>query len=90
MNVIDELIKLFRDAPRIGESEDTPEGVRYIQISDTLAQKIVHELRGFTLHVCALEILGKRVPVDITIPFAYENELSMARANDDKCLCSAK
>lgn len=31
-------------APRIGEEEDEPEGVRYIQVSDTLAKRIVRTL----------------------------------------------
>ena len=41
-----ELIKLFETAPRIGADEDVPEGVRYIQISDTLARKLLAELQG--------------------------------------------
>ena len=31
-------------APRIGEEKDEPEGVRYIQVSDTLAKRIVRTL----------------------------------------------
>lgn len=42
----DEFIKkvsnIFLTAPRLGNDKDEPEGVRYIQISETLANDIVH------------------------------------------------
>lgn len=34
---IAEIINFLRTAHRLGAAEDKPEGVRYIQISDTLA-----------------------------------------------------
>jgi len=38
------LISLFKNAQRIGNSEDNPEGTRYIQMSDTLANELLREL----------------------------------------------
>jgi hypothetical protein len=34
------VVAALRTAPRIGAEKDQPEGARYIQISDTLAQKM--------------------------------------------------
>lgn len=42
--VLDETIKLLRTANRIGSEKDDPEGIQYIQISDTLAQHIASEI----------------------------------------------
>lgn len=47
--VLDETIKLLRSAPRIGQEQDSPEGVRNIQISDTLARYIADELEKVRL-----------------------------------------
>jgi len=41
---IREMIEMFRNAPRMGASEDTPEGARYIIISDTLANNCADTL----------------------------------------------
>lgn len=41
---LQELYKLFKNATRMGESCDVPEGLRYIQISDTLANQIASEI----------------------------------------------
>lgn len=38
---LEEIAEILRKSIRIGEEIDKPEGVRYIQISDTLAKKIV-------------------------------------------------
>ena len=39
-------ITVLRDAPRQGADRDEPEGSRYIQISDTLANELADQLRG--------------------------------------------
>lgn len=41
---IEEIIDILKRADRIGQEKDDPEGVRYIQISDTLANKIIKSL----------------------------------------------
>ena len=38
-----DVIKILKEADRIGKPEDKPEGVRYIQISDTLAGEFVRD-----------------------------------------------
>ena len=43
---MDNWIAALVAAPRMGEMNDDPEGGRYIQISDTLAQQLVVVLRG--------------------------------------------
>lgn len=40
-----DLARMLDDANRLGEDEDGPEGVRYIQISDILARMIARQLR---------------------------------------------
>lgn len=40
-----ELAQALDDARRMGGERDVPEGVRYIQISDTLARQIAARLR---------------------------------------------
>lgn len=44
MGAIKDVINVLRSADRIGPSEDKPEGVRYIQISDTLATQLADRL----------------------------------------------
>lgn len=44
---LDEVIKILKQAPRIGSSEDSPEGSRYIQMSDTLADKVISSLEYY-------------------------------------------
>ncbi len=39
-----EIIKTLRIADRIGAEKDVPEGTRYIQLSDTLANEIADDL----------------------------------------------
>lgn len=39
-----ELAKALHEAPRMGADVDSPEGSRYIQISDTLAKQLEKEL----------------------------------------------
>ena len=39
------------DAERLGAEEDDPEGVRWIQISDTLAKMIAQKLRHISSRV---------------------------------------
>lgn len=39
-----ELARQFQRAPRQGQPVDDPEGVRYITMSDTLAQQIAQQL----------------------------------------------
>lgn len=45
MNYLFELIELLEQAERTGNTEDDPEGTRYIQLSDTLAREIAENLR---------------------------------------------
>ncbi len=42
--LLENLIALFQNAERIGFENDEPEGSRYIQISDTLANDFLQEL----------------------------------------------
>ena len=42
---IAEIADAMENAPRKGASVDSPEGVRYVLLSDTLVQKITRELR---------------------------------------------
>ena len=46
MNCITDVIKILKDAERMGSEEDKPEGSRYIQISDTLAKIMEETLQG--------------------------------------------
>lgn len=43
-NQVDKLSDILSQATRIGHEEDNPEGVRYIQITDTLAKEMVSTL----------------------------------------------
>ena len=47
MDIIEKLIGLLENAPRMGAEIDSPEGERYIQISDTLAKELAEELRQY-------------------------------------------
>ena len=49
MTIIEKLISLLETAGRMGAETDDPEGTRYIQISDTLANQLSGELRRFLL-----------------------------------------
>ena len=42
--LLENLIILFKKAPRIGAEEDESEGSYYIQISDALAKELTQEL----------------------------------------------
>ena len=41
LNSIQEVVRVLEDATRLGEDVDEPEGARYIQISETLANEMV-------------------------------------------------
>jgi hypothetical protein len=43
---IDEIIDAIKNAPRLGDSTDEPEGARYIKMSDTLAKLVVDSLEN--------------------------------------------
>jgi len=43
---INDVIECLKGAPRIGRETDDPEGSRYIQISDTLAQHLIVALQN--------------------------------------------
>jgi len=43
--LVRKVAELLEESPRMGSDEDRPEGVRYIQISDTLAASLANELR---------------------------------------------
>lgn len=47
MSEIEEVIEVLKSAKRIGAEKDEPEGVRYIQISDTLANQLVGKLEEY-------------------------------------------
>jgi hypothetical protein len=49
MAVIRDVINVLRSAERIGPGEDNPEGIRYIQISDTLATQLADRLEAHLL-----------------------------------------
>lgn len=46
-SILETIITLLETAPRLGADVDEPEGARYIQISDTLAQSMAAALRLF-------------------------------------------
>jgi len=45
------LTKTIDDTPRIGSSEDFPEGARRIEISDTLAKQISQKLKEIAARI---------------------------------------
>ena len=57
-NYLIELARLLDRAPRDGALVDQPEGVRYLQLSDTLAQHMARQLNA-----CSLVRLSNRMPV---------------------------
>ena len=66
MATIRDVINVLRSAERLGASEDNPEGVRYIQISDTLATQLADRLEA---HLNMDDISAVRCPtcgVDMT------------------------
>ena len=60
MAVIKDVIEVLRSAPRFGPDKDEPEGVRYIQISDTLAIQLADRLEA---HLDMSDFSGNRCPV---------------------------
>ncbi len=46
-NPIENMIAILQLAERIGAETDTPEGARYIQISDTLANQLTKDLQAW-------------------------------------------
>ena len=49
MAVIKDVLGVLRTATRIGADTDDPEGVRYIQISETLATELANRLEAHLL-----------------------------------------
>ncbi len=47
MSEVEEVIEVLKNAKRIGAEKDNPEGVRYIQISDTLANQLIEKLEKY-------------------------------------------
>jgi hypothetical protein len=47
MDEVEEVIEFLKSAKRIGAEKDEPEGARYIQISDTLANQLVEKLEKY-------------------------------------------
>ncbi len=45
IDLLYEIITLFEEAPRLGSDLDSPEGVRYIQISETLIKEFIRKAR---------------------------------------------
>lgn len=60
MAIIRTVIDGLRSAPRLGANIDDPEGVRYIVISDTLANQMADALEA---HLDMSDISGNRCPV---------------------------
>jgi hypothetical protein len=46
-NPVLKVIQILRNADRVGSDKDEPEGMRWIQISDTLAYQMANELSDF-------------------------------------------
>jgi hypothetical protein len=44
---LESIYLLLKTAPRIGPARDGPEGIRYIQISDTLANKMTATIEAY-------------------------------------------
>lgn len=44
MSNVREVIEILKNAPRIGAERDVPEGVRYVQISETLMAVLIAKL----------------------------------------------
>jgi hypothetical protein len=44
---LERISRILKEAPRIGADKDEPEGMRYIQISDTLAIEMLKTLEGY-------------------------------------------
>ena len=49
MAILNDILETLRNAERMGQSKDEPEGVRYIQISDTLANELADRLEDHIL-----------------------------------------
>jgi hypothetical protein len=47
MDIVEEIIEILKNAHRHGAEKDEPEGARYIVISDTLANRLVKELKEY-------------------------------------------
>ena len=41
MSTLDQIIKMLKEATRMGAEKDEPEGARYIQISETLVNELI-------------------------------------------------
>lgn len=46
MRELEDIASVLEEADRLGADKDDPEGARFVQISDTLAQDIVRRLRS--------------------------------------------
>jgi len=46
INSVEDVVEVLKNAERLGSLIDKPEGQRYIQLSDTLAQEMVKALEG--------------------------------------------
>lgn len=44
---LESIYLILHEAPRIGADKDEPEGARYIQISDTLANKMLKTIEAY-------------------------------------------
>lgn len=49
---LDDILHVLRTADRVGLDEDSPEGSRWIQISDTLAKRMVKVLEDAEFELC--------------------------------------
>lgn len=44
---LDSILLILMAAPRLGADKDTPEGVRYIQISETLTDQMIKTIEEY-------------------------------------------
>lgn len=49
LEIIEQILDTLKRAPRFGNDRDEPEGARWIQITDTLANRWAEELRIYLL-----------------------------------------
>jgi hypothetical protein len=47
MDIVEEILNMLKSAPRLGAENDIPEGTRYIQISETLVNKIISDIQEY-------------------------------------------
>lgn len=72
--LINELVNLFDNAPRMGNEKDVPEGTRYIIISDTLAKELSQKIKNYLVHDDTQQGEGSRNAI-FDIPIVKTKEI---------------